>query len=284
MRPGVRGGERAEGISLDRPMTAGKRSRLDVVLVERGIFESRSRAAAAVIAGSVRVAGETGLKPGQLVSPDIEIELADDARRYVSRGGIKLENALEQFGFDVSGRSALDAGASTGGFTDCLLQRGALRVAAVDVAYGEFAWSLRQDARVEVIERTNVRHLTRSDLPWPVDLAVCDLSFISLTKVLPALVGCLEEAFDMLALVKPQFEVGREAVGKGGVVRDADARRSALVSVAMSAVSEGAGVIGFASSGLPGPKGNLETFVHLVGGRGASDRAEIERLARIVEP
>lgn len=263
----------------------GGRVRLDSLLVERGLFPSRARAAASVIAGEVSVAGEPARKAGQMVPADCELSVSPRSGDFVSRGGRKLANALDAFGFDPSGRSAVDAGASTGGFTDCLLQRGAERVAAVDVAYGELAWSLRNDSRVAVIERMNVRSLTRDDLPWAVDLAVCDVSFISLAKVMPAVLGCLEPGWDALLLVKPQFEVGRGLVGKGGVVRDPDLRREALVSVGLAAVEEGAGVIGYASSGLPGPKGNLESFIHLgEAGRGVSDRGSIESLARIAEP
>jgi 23S rRNA (cytidine1920-2'-O)/16S rRNA (cytidine1409-2'-O)-methyltransferase len=217
-------------------------------------------------------------KPGQMVDPGIELEVAA-GERFVSRGGIKLANALDALGVDPAGCSALDAGASTGGFTDCLLQRGAERVIAVDVAYGELAWTIRQDDRVTVMERVNVRHLNPDDLPWRPDFIVCDLSFIGLGKVLPALLECAAERFDMLAMVKPQFEVGREGVGSGGVVRDPQLRREALVSVASQACGLGADVVGFASSGLPGPKGNMETFVHLVDrGRGNGVEA-VEQLA-----
>lgn len=239
--------------------------RLDTLLHERGLFASRSRAAASVMAGEVRLGrdGARAEKPGQLVAPDAVISV-DEAPRFVSRGGVKLSNALDTLGVDVSGRRALDVGASTGGFTDCLLQRGAGHVIALDVAYGELHWNVRTDDRVTVIERTNARTLTADALPYAPDLVVCDVSFISLTKVLPAVLACLAPGrVDVLAMVKPQFEVGRERVGKGGVVRDAADRRSALVAVAESARACGLAVLGFASSGLPGPKGNRETFLHL---------------------
>src|SRR5215212_9294572 len=195
------------------------KSRLDALLVDRGLFETRSRAAAAVIAGDVRLGddGRRADKPGQMVAPDVDLAVAEGPR-YVSRGGVKLANALDAFGLDVSGRRALDVGASTGGFTDCLLQRGAEHVVALDVAYGELHWSLREDARVTVIERSNARALEPDALPYAPDLAVADVSFISLTKVLPAVLACAAPRFDALAMVKPQFEVGREAIGKGGVV------------------------------------------------------------------
>jgi 23S rRNA (cytidine1920-2'-O)/16S rRNA (cytidine1409-2'-O)-methyltransferase len=242
-----------------------KRVRLDTLLSERGMFPSRSRAAASVLAGDVLIlpGRRRADKPGQLVPDDIEVELRD-APQFASRGGTKLANALDALGVDVAGRRALDVGASTGGFTDCLLQRGAAHVVALDVAYGELDWQLRNDPRVTVIERRNARSLSADELPYAPALIVVDVSFISLAKVLPAVLACAAEQFDCLALVKPQFEVGRGLVGKGGVVRDAAARRGALLDVARFAGSElGASVVGFASSGLPGPKGNLETFVWL---------------------
>jgi 23S rRNA (cytidine1920-2'-O)/16S rRNA (cytidine1409-2'-O)-methyltransferase len=176
---------------------------------------------------------------------------------------VKLSNALDAFGIDVAGSRALDVGASTGGFTDCLLQRGAGHVIALDVAYGELHWRLRSDPRVSVIERANARTLSPADLEYAPNLIVIDVSFISLTKVLPAVLACAAARFDCLAMIKPQFEVGRERVGKGGVVREAAYRRDALLSVAECARGLGASVHAFASSGLPGPKGNLETFVWL---------------------
>ena len=261
------------------------RKRLDAVLAERGLFETRSRAAAAVLAGDVRVGGERrrAEKPGQMVADDIALEVAEGPR-FVSRGGTKLENALDEFGLDPTGRMCLDAGASTGGFTDCLLQRGAGHVVALDVAYGELHWRLRNDPRVTVIERHNAREITPDELPYRPDLLVADLSFISLTKVLPAVLDAAAEEWDCLALVKPQFEVGREKVGKGGVVRSAEDRRSALVAVGDWAVAQGHSVLGYVSSGLPGPAGNEESFVWLAeGGRGGAVDS-VEDAARRVEP
>jgi len=243
--------------------------RLDTLLHRRGLFESRARAAASVMAGEVRLGsdGARAAKPGQLVAEDVALTV-DERPRFVSRGGIKLANALAATGIDPSGRRCLDVGASTGGFTDCLLQAGAAHVIALDVAYGELDWRLRTDDRVTVIERTNARSIAPGDLPYAPDLVVADVSFISLTKVLPAVLACVAERFDALAMVKPQFEVGRERLGKGGVVREAADRRAALVAVATAAVGLGAAVLGFASSGLPGPKGNRETFLWLAeGGR-----------------
>ncbi|MEA2146299.1 MAG: rRNA (cytidine1920-2-O)/16S rRNA (cytidine1409-2-O)-methyltransferase [Solirubrobacteraceae bacterium] len=217
-----------------------------------------------------------------MVPEDVEVEVAQ-APQYVSRGAIKLANALDRLELEVTGREALDVGASTGGFTDCLLQRGAAHVVAVDVAYGELAWRLRSDSRVTVVERQNARSLAIEQLPFRPDLIVIDVSFISLTKVLPAVLACAAPRFDCLAMVKPQFEVGRERVGKGGVVRDGAVRREALVSVAAAGRELGCAVLGFASSGLPGPKGNLESFVWLAeGARGGV--GDIEAAAREVEP
>jgi 23S rRNA (cytidine1920-2'-O)/16S rRNA (cytidine1409-2'-O)-methyltransferase len=240
------------------------RVRLDSLLAERGLFPSRSRAAAAVIAGDVLLGPgrQRASKPGQLVAGDVEVAV-DGPPPYVSRGGIKLANALDALGIDVAGRHALDVGASTGGFTDCLLQRGAAHVVALDVAYGELDWRIRQDARVTVLERSNARALEAAALPYRPDLVVIDVSFISLRKVLPAVLAACAPGFDCLAMVKPQFEVGRERLPKGGVVRDPELRREAIAGVAGEAAALGAAVMGFAPSGLPGPAGNLETFAWL---------------------
>jgi 23S rRNA (cytidine1920-2'-O)/16S rRNA (cytidine1409-2'-O)-methyltransferase len=239
------------------------RVRLDSLLAERGLYPSRSRAAAAVLAGEVRLGGRRAEKPGQQVDPSADVAI-DAPPPFVTRGGIKLANALDALGVAVAGRRCLDVGASGGGFTDCLLQRGAAHVIALDVAYGELDWRLRGDPRVTVMERVNARSIT--SLPYPPELIVIDVSFISLRKVLPAVLGCAADAFDCLAMVKPQFEVGRDRVGKGGVVRDPALRREAVAEVALAASGLGAAVMGFASSGLPGPAGNLETFAWLAEG------------------
>jgi 23S rRNA (cytidine1920-2'-O)/16S rRNA (cytidine1409-2'-O)-methyltransferase len=269
--------------------------RLDTLLAERGLFPSRSRAAASVMAGEVRLGpgGRRAAKPGELV--DVEQQLTVESRpAYVSRGGIKLANALDASGLAIQGRRALDVGASTGGFTDCLLQRGAREVIAVDVGYGILDYRLRTDPRVAVLERTNARALTPAMLPAPAggkeqppDLATVDVSFISLERVLGAVLGCVAPSHDVLALVKPQFEVGRGRVGKGGVVRDAGQRRAALVAVGEVALALGAAVRGYHSSGLPGPKGNRETFIWLTDAHtegAAAGVAELEAMAREVEP
>jgi len=247
--------------------------RLDSLLAERGLFESRTRAAAAVLAGQVHLGPgrRRAEKPGQLVDAAIELSVAGPPP-YVSRGGVKLANALDALGVPVSGRRALDVGASTGGFTDCLLQRGAGHVIALDVAYGELDYRLREDPRVTVIERVNARSLTPDVLPYAPSLIVVDVSFISLTKVLPAVLSCAAEAFDCLAMVKPQFEVGRERIGKGGVVRDPELRREAVQAVA-AAVD--AAVLASTPSALEGPSGNRETFLWLAeSGRAGSLSAD----------
>jgi 23S rRNA (cytidine1920-2'-O)/16S rRNA (cytidine1409-2'-O)-methyltransferase len=258
------------------------KARIDAVLAERGLFPSRSAAAGAVRAGEVRVGadGPVALRPSQLVEPNADF-LVDRGPRFVSRGGIKLDNALDALGVEVGGLDCLDVGASTGGFTDCLLQRGAARVAALDVAYGQLDLRLREDPRVAVLERLNARGLTSADLPFAPRLATVDVSFISLAKVLPATVACLAPGGEILAMVKPQFELGRERVRKG-VVRDAADRREAILGVARDAEGLGLPVRGFAFSGLPGPKGNRETFVHC-GGAG-EPLVDLEAAIREVEP
>ncbi len=259
--------------------------RLDVLLVERGLFESRARAAAAVLAGDVLLlpARSRALKAGQLVPDDVELEVAAGLP-FVSRGGVKLANALDSFGLDVTGVLALDVGASTGGFTDCLLQRGAAHVVSLDVAYGELSWKLREDPRVTVIERMNARALDASVLPYAAGLVVIDVSFISLTKVLPAVLACVAVRYDCLAMIKPQFEVGRHRLGKGGVVRSSADRRDALLSVGEFARGLGASVAGYASSGLPGPKGNRESFVWLTEPSRGGAVVNLEAAASAVEP
>lgn len=264
------------------------KQRLDTLLAERGIFASRTRAAASVMAGEVRLGSERRIagKPGEMVQDDVIVAIRDRPE-YVSRGGVKLANALAASGLDVTGRRALDVGASTGGFTDCLLRHGVLESIALDVAYGQLDWSLRNDSRVHVIERANARALTPEALPYVPDLAVIDVSFISLRKVLGAVIACLARRHDVLALIKPQFEVGREQVGKGGVVRDATIRRQALIDVAAASTELGESVLGLFYSGLPGPKGNRESFIWLAEpGRagGAAGLGEIEQMAARAEP
>lgn len=217
------------------------------------------------MAGLVRVDGRKEEKAGVQIDPEARITVTErDA--FVSRGGLKLERAFEEFGLDVTGRVVLDAGASTGGFTDCLLRHGAARVIAIDVGYGQLDWKLRQDPRVTVLERTNIRYLEPRMLPVTPELATLDLSFISLKKVLAAVIKCLSPGFEIVALIKPQFEAGRGQVGKGGVVRDMAIHRRVLAEIWQLAVEEGCGVVGVTDSGLPGPSGNVEYLMHLVDG------------------
>jgi 23S rRNA (cytidine1920-2'-O)/16S rRNA (cytidine1409-2'-O)-methyltransferase len=238
-----------------------ERRRIDALLADRGLAGSRTSAAASVRAGRVRIGrdGRRAAKPSELVPGDAEL-LVEEEPRYVSRGGLKLERGLDQLGIEVEGRLCLDVGASTGGFTDCLLRRGAARVIALDVGYGQLDWSLRNDPRVAVVERTNARALRAADLPYEPELSTVDVSFIALAKVLPAIAECLAPGGEILALVKPQFELGKGRV-RGGVVRSASERREALKDVADAALAIGLELRGFASSGLPGPKGNRETFI-----------------------
>ncbi|GIW41291.1 MAG: TlyA family rRNA (cytidine-2'-O)-methyltransferase [Candidatus Binatia bacterium] len=238
------------------------KERLDRLLVLRGLAPNRERAQRLVRAGRVRVAGRVVDKPGTLVPSDAPLE-AEEPSPYVSRGGEKLAAALDHWGIGVEGRSCLDVGASTGGFTDCLLRRGAARVVAVDVGYGQFAWKLRQDPRVVLFERKNARHLRPEDLPFAPDLAAIDVSFISLRLVLPVVAGLLRPGAEILALVKPQFEVGKGEVGKGGVVRDEEKIRRAVEGVAEFARDSGLRVLGSFESPLRGPRGNREFFLWL---------------------
>lgn len=236
------------------------RQRADVVLADIGLFPSREKAKAAILAGEVKVDGEMLRKAGTPIDPTAEIEVAQ-LPRYVSRGGLKLAGALEAFDLDVAGKTAVDVGASTGGFTDCLLQNGAERVVAVDVGYGQLAWSLRQDRRVDVHERTNIRHVDVAELGAPFDIVVVDVSFIGLSKVLPKLEKLIAEDGILLALVKPQFEAGKDNVGKRGVVRDADIHRGVLDALFDELKNHGLALRDATWSPLTGPEGNIEFWV-----------------------
>ena len=247
--------------------------RLDAELVRRGLARSRADARRAIEAGAVLVKGLVATKPTSMVSSVDPIALAGEGARYVSRGGEKLDGALKHLQVAIEGRRWLDVGASTGGFTDRLLQGGASAVIALDVGYGQLAWGLRNDPRVHVIERTNARSLEVEDLPFCPDGVTADLSFISLTVVLPALVACAVEDADFVLMVKPQFEVGKEAVGRGGVVRDPELWRESVARVVDAAETCGLGLEGVAPSPLAGPAGNREFFVHLRRGGQASRHA-----------
>lgn len=259
-----------------------RRQRLDAELVRRGLARSRDHASELIANGRVSVAGTAAVKPATAVSTAEAIVVIADATRpdYASRGGHKLAGALADFGsagLAVAGRAALDAGASTGGFTDVLLRHGAASVTAVDVGYGQLAWALQRDPRVTVLDRTNIRELTVASLKVAApDLVVADLSFISLTLVLPALVTVATDNADLVLMVKPQFEVGRSRLGKGGVVRDPAARVGAVLAVAAKAAELGLGVQGCCASPLPGPAGNVEYFVWLRRGAPPVDSREVE--------
>jgi 23S rRNA (cytidine1920-2'-O)/16S rRNA (cytidine1409-2'-O)-methyltransferase len=241
-------------------MTEGKKQRLDILLVERGLVESRSLAQRLILAGRVKVDGREAIHPGKLLPPDSAIELTQ-MPRYVSRGGEKLEAALDRFSISPKGRICADAGASTGGFTDCLLQHGAARVYAIDVGKGILDWKLRNDPRVVVMEEQNVRFL--ASLPEPVDLVTADVAFISLRLLFPVFRAWLREGGEAVVLIKPQFEAGRSQVGKGGVVRDPNVHRRVLEEVLASAESNGFGTAGLIPSPLKGPAGNIEFLAHL---------------------
>ncbi len=240
-----------------------KKERLDKILVERGLTQSRERARALIMAGQVVVADHVAEKPGQMVPVTAEVRLKGELLPFVSRGGLKLQKALEEFNIDVVGLTVLDVGASTGGFTDCLLQRGAKKVIAVDVGYGQLAWKLRQDERVVNLEKTNIRYLTPDKLPQVPDLAVIDASFISLAKVLPAVLTLLGNGGAIIALIKPQFEVGRGEVGKGGVVRDSEKHREVIDTIKSVAENLGLEVRGVTESPLFGPRGNREFLIFM---------------------
>ena len=241
------------------------KARLDRLLVERGLVETRQKAQALILAGQVLVgaegAAQKAAKAGQLVAEDMPLSLVAPLK-YVSRGGLKLEAALDRFAIDVSGKTCLDVGASTGGFVDCLLQRGATRVHAVDVGTGQLDWRLRQDARVAVQERTNARYLAWDTIGEQVDLVTCDVSFISVTLILPALAQFLHAGSGMVVLAKPQFETGRREVGKGGVVRDPAVHRAVVEKVSRVVTALGFGQVEWMESPLPGAEGNREFLVH----------------------
>jgi 23S rRNA (cytidine1920-2'-O)/16S rRNA (cytidine1409-2'-O)-methyltransferase len=238
-----------------------EKPRIDVLMVERGLAPSRERAQSMIMAGQVQVAGQRIDKPGTRISADSQVEIVGQPLRYASRGGLKLEGALEDFGVTPEGKICLDAGSSTGGFTDCLLQHGASKVYAVDVTIAQLDWKLQQDARVMRIEK-NARHLQAGDIADPVALITADLSFISATKVLPALLSIAAPGADLLILIKPQFELAKRDVGKGGIVRDPALHERAVQGVVEAATALGLEIVGVKPSKLPGAEGNQEFFLH----------------------
>ncbi len=238
--------------------------RLDRLLVDRNLVESRERGQALILAGQVLVNGQKQDKAGAFVPADADVRILGDMLPYVSRGGLKLEAALKEFQVSPGGKIALDVGASTGGFTDCLLQKGARKVYAVDVGYGQLAWKVRQDSRVVVIERVNIRDIAPSLIPEPVDVVVIDVSFISLEKVIPSVIRFMKPGSELVALIKPQFEAGREQVGKGGIVRDEAARKAAVDRIVEFAGRAGFLVKGIIPSPITGQDGNIEFLIHAV--------------------
>lgn len=247
------------------------RVRLDQFLVMNNLAESREKAKAAIMAGLVYVDGQKATKAGMQVDLDADVEVRGPALPYVSRGGLKLEKGLRVFAIDPTDWVVVDVGASTGGFTDCLLQNGAKRVYAVDVGYGQLDWKLREDPRVVVMERTNIRHVDPDSFPEKADLAVIDVSFISLTKIFGVVLGLLKEQGQVVALIKPQFEAGREHVGKKGVVRDPAVHREVLKRLSEELQAMGAALVGLDYSPITGPEGNIEYLAHFLKGRPAED-------------
>lgn len=257
-----------------------KKIRLDQLVFDLGLSESRERAKTTIMAGLVFVNGQRADKPGMQVSPDVSVEVKGDAIPFVSRGGLKLEKALRVFPVSPEGKVCIDCGASTGGFTDVLLKNGAKKVYAVDVGYGQLAWSLRNDDRVVNMERTNVRYISAEDIPEKLDIAVMDLSFISIKLVLPAVCALLKDDADLICLIKPQFEAGREEVGKKGVVRDKSVHLSVIEGILDFAKSVDMSVMGLDFSPIKGPEGNLEYLCHMKKGK---HEADIIDAAAVVE-
>ena len=255
-----------------------KKVRLDQLVYERGFTDSRERAKTTVMSGLVFVNGQRADKPGMPVSPDAQIEVRGDALPFVSRGGFKLDKALKVFPIDPAGKLCIDCGASTGGFTDVLLQHGAAKVYAVDVGYGQLAWKLRSDERVVNLERTNLRYVTAEQIPEKLDLAVMDVSFISIRLILPAVKALLKDGADLVCLIKPQFEAGREEVGKKGVVRDEAVHREVVQGIVDFAPTLGLSVLGLDYSPIKGPEGNIEYICHMINRPGADVPIDVSAL------
>ena len=258
-----------------------EKERLDVLLVEKGLANSRELAKAYIMAGNVYVDGQKEDKAGTKVAVNADIEVKGSQMKYVSRGGYKLEKAINEFGVQLEGKICLDIGASTGGFTDCMLQNGASKVYAIDVGYGQFAWKLRQDERVVCLEKTNVRYVTHEQVPDEGDFASIDVSFISLTKVLPAVLGVLGPAGQLVCLIKPQFEAGREKVGKKGVVRDINVHREVIEMIVNYVRAQNLGILALDFSPIKGPEGNIEYLIYL--DKSQTGMTEEEVTARLEE-
>ena len=253
-----------------------EKERLDVLLVQQGLANSRELAKAYIMAGNVYVDGQKEDKAGTKVAVTAKIEVKGNQMKYVSRGGYKLEKAMDVFGIRLDGKICLDIGASTGGFTDCMLQNGASKVYAIDVGYGQFAWKLRNDERVVCLEKTNVRYVTHEQVPDEGDFASIDVSFISLTKVLPAVLGVLGEKGQLVCLIKPQFEAGREKVGKKGVVRDSSVHREVIEMIVEYVRTQSLGILGLDFSPIKGPEGNIEYLIYLDKSRSGMHEDEVQ--------
>ncbi len=259
------------------------KKRLDILVTERGLVESREKAKTLIMAGQVYVDGQKADKPGDTFSDDAAVEVRGKGLPYVSRGGLKLEKAMREFGLQLQGRTCMDIGASTGGFTDCMLQNGAQRVYSVDVGYGQLAWSLRTDPRVVNLERTNARYLTREQVPEEIGFFSVDVSFISLTLILPAVRPLLAEHGQAVCLIKPQFEAGREKVGKKGVVRDKAVHEEVIEKIRSFALENGFSVLGLTFSPVKGPEGNIEYLIYLERSEAPSQGEQDPSAQQVVE-
>ncbi len=259
------------------------KKRLDILVTERGLAESREKAKTLIMAGQVYVDGQKADKPGDTFSDDAAVEVRGKGLPYVSRGGLKLEKAMREFGLQLQGRTCMDIGASTGGFTDCMLQNGAQRVYSVDVGYGQLAWSLRTDPRVVNLERTNARYLTREQVPEEIGFFSVDVSFISLTLILPAVRPLLAEHGQAVCLIKPQFEAGREKVGKKGVVRDKAVHEEVIEKIRSFALENGFSVLGLTFSPVKGPEGNIEYLIYLERSEAPSQGEQVPSAQQVVE-
>lgn len=259
------------------------KKRLDILVTERGLAESREKAKTFIMAGQVYVDGQKADKPGDTFSDDAAVEVRGKGLPYVSRGGLKLEKAMREFGLQLQGRTCMDIGASTGGFTDCMLQNGAQRVYSVDVGYGQLAWSLRTDPRVVNLERTNARYLTREQVPEEIGFFSVDVSFISLTLILPAVRPLLAEHGQAVCLIKPQFEAGREKVGKKGVVRDKAVHEEVIEKIRSFALENGFSVLGLTFSPVKGPEGNIEYLIYLERSEAPSQGEQVPSAQQVVE-
>ena len=259
-----------------------KKERLDILLVEKGIFTSRERAKTSIMAGKVFVDGQRVDKAGEKVNVDAEIIFKGQEIPYVSRGGLKLEKAMKEFNISLSNKTCMDIGASTGGFTDCMLQSGAKKVFSIDVGYGQFAWKLRTDPRVVCMERTNIRYVTHDDIGEYVDFASIDVSFISLKKIMPATINLLSDNGEVVALIKPQFEAGKEKVGKKGVVRDINVHKEVVQSIVDFLYSEDLNILALSYSPIKGPEGNIEYLVYFTKDKNVDSKFSMEDIEIVV--